>query len=925
MRIVATHAKKQCGKRFIAFLLALSVFLAVLLPACTILHVPVTDISFTQKADGIHMRIGDEINIGTQQVQVSPQLASNKNFTLESSNNAVVSPNYLNTIIALSIGEAELTVISADNPKLTDTITVTVDYAIPRRLEIVTEGHLIQEIDDFSEVQFWVVLAEQGDNKFSPNLSFDWTVRHNGTLLKTEAGQSLAYELLFTPDQQGLYQIGVSAQFDDGTRLEVFETLLVFEPFEVRPFTFAPSNALLQEEGAYRTVFFEADFEQLPLNPPPAIVWFVNDEPQPSQQASFSYRPERAGRHRIRLTINGKEVQGFAGDIDPIEAVLFDFVEIVAKGVSAPENVRFDFARSYPRLMLSWDSVSDDPRDVDYEIKIETVEGREIVRDYLVVGANQVDLRKFIGENEAGQLPQHHIFRTEFRISVRSRGGDIYLPSDYTEPIRTAMVPSEAMAHLKTTFYNGHRNFYAATPEDLADMFTYARLFRDRQFVEAGRDFPTYNFKTFIAFPFQPANAERMLAEAFSLHQATGNFGFTFKTEGGGRIFDITITFRTDGLPSRTTSGPAWYDSFNSNMPRVNYDRARVRDSLPIESADSGKLPVAVFTSEQLYKIAEQGYRPVPAAGSAAEKIYTDASLILRSIITDEMNDFEKALAIHDYIIWRVSYDFDAVGFAAEEAVQYTAYYLEGVFVPRAHGYFAVCDGMTKAFALLSNMENIPSMRVAGRGYDEINGRWNGHAWNKVRIEGRWYIVDTTWNNKALDLSAMFNIRPVREMLTRRYFLKTDAELSATHREETPNLYPRTAVEPVNVFQRITYQTQNFGTGNFFMDSRDAASAAVQAAALAEYMLETTDWAAQEQPAMPGGTPGFDFAHFISFEIMIHSRNRALYQNLTNHPVINALKIWGLEFNTHFFIVTDGNSNEMYQHIFIALNYSVLP
>ena len=145
-----------------------------------------------------------------------------------------------------------------------------------------------------------------------------------------------------------------------------------------------------------------------------------------------------------------------------------------------------------------------------------------------------------------------------------------------------------------------------------------------------------------------------------------------------------------------------------------------------------------VYNSEELWWAVEHGFRPEFAIeNSDAERIYNKAKDILRNIISKDMNDFEKALAIYEYIISAVAYDNDTYeNIEAIPSAKNACYYLEGVF---DYGR-AVCDGKSKAFVLLCGIEGIDAVREFG--YDE---RANlGHAWNYVKIDGEWYCVDTT-------------------------------------------------------------------------------------------------------------------------------------------------------------------------------------
>ena len=151
--------------------------------------------------------------------------------------------------------------------------------------------------------------------------------------------------------------------------------------------------------------------------------------------------------------------------------------------------------------------------------------------------------------------------------------------------------------------------------------------------------------------------------------------------------------------------------------------------------ADSGRARISCENSEQLYYLVMNGYRPVPVPGSTAEALYEEAQRVLRSRISDEMSDFEKIRAVYDYLTTQVVYDAETAYSAETYLVRKQAYYLEGVFL----NHCAVCDGKAKAYALLLNMAGIPCWRTTG-----VNGEGD-HAWNMVRLDGKWYISCTTY------------------------------------------------------------------------------------------------------------------------------------------------------------------------------------
>ena len=179
-----------------------------------------------------------------------------------------------------------------------------------------------------------------------------------------------------------------------------------------------------------------------------------------------------------------------------------------------------------------------------------------------------------------------------------------------------------------------------------------------------------------------------------------------------------------------------------------------------------------VETSEQLFYCLERRVLPICKSGSVAETIYNLAKNILRSIIDDNMNDFEKIKAIHDWIIMNVTYDEDLLQLTmnnASDLYSYKGFYLEGVFIDGK----AVCEGISKAFCVLANIEGIPCIQVDGIQTQNPGGV--GHAWNKVYLEGKWYVLDATSDGVIVNNET--------EVLTYTYFLISNEQMKVKYTE----------------------------------------------------------------------------------------------------------------------------------------------
>ncbi len=124
----------------------------------------------------------------------------------------------------------------------------------------------------------------------------------------------------------------------------------------------------------------------------------------------------------------------------------------------------------------------------------------------------------------------------------------------------------------------------------------------------------------------------------------------------------------------------------------------------------------------------------IPADRPSAVKLYDELDKVLSSIITPTMSDYEKELAIHDYIVSHCAYGY--VDYSKEYA--YRAY---GVLVQGT----AVCNGYAEAMALMLECVGVENEFMTGTADGEL------HAWNRVKLDGEWYQVDATWDDPLPD------------------------------------------------------------------------------------------------------------------------------------------------------------------------------
>lgn len=115
------------------------------------------------------------------------------------------------------------------------------------------------------------------------------------------------------------------------------------------------------------------------------------------------------------------------------------------------------------------------------------------------------------------------------------------------------------------------------------------------------------------------------------------------------------------------------------------------------------------------------------------------AKAVISSEISDAMSDYEKELAIHDYITGWSRFDYSVFGRSAADGFTNGSDTPYGVLIDRS----AMCHGYSSAFQLFMDMLDIECITVFG-----IPGS-NGveHSWNMVKLDGDWYCVDCAWDD----------------------------------------------------------------------------------------------------------------------------------------------------------------------------------
>jgi hypothetical protein len=162
------------------------------------------------------------------------------------------------------------------------------------------------------------------------------------------------------------------------------------------------------------------------------------------------------------------------------------------------------------------------------------------------------------------------------------------------------------------------------------------------------------------------------------------------------------------------------------------------------------------------------------------------ATNIINTVITPDMEDYQKEIALHNYIVNHTRYDDLNYRNNTVPDESYTPY---GILVRNT----GVCAGYAHTIKLLLNKVGIECLLVSGK----ADG--GDHAWNIVKIDNEYYHLDTTWDD------------PVgKEQLTYHYFNLSDEMIAVNHTWDKSR-YPLCSATKYNYYRMNDLWVKDMG------------------------------------------------------------------------------------------------------------------
>ena len=178
-----------------------------------------------------------------------------------------------------------------------------------------------------------------------------------------------------------------------------------------------------------------------------------------------------------------------------------------------------------------------------------------------------------------------------------------------------------------------------------------------------------------------------------------------------------------------TSDGFRWLDTVESNCGILNRDVMYYNGKKIIVYSN-----VIYYPGMRVVKAMQNGWTHI--LSEEDKMLYDVADRIAKNALATSANTLELEIALHDAIAQRTVYELNASG----ENIMAVDTAFGALIEGRAD-----CEGYSDAFYLLGTLAGLNVGIQHGVSLSDDSGI--GHLWNLLEIDGKWYIVDVTWDD----------------------------------------------------------------------------------------------------------------------------------------------------------------------------------
>ncbi|MDR2737198.1 MAG: transglutaminase domain-containing protein [Gracilibacteraceae bacterium] len=241
----------------------------------------------------------------------------------------------------------------------------------------------------------------------------------------------------------------------------------------------------------------------------------------------------------------------------------------------------------------------------------------------------------------------------------------------------------------------------------------------------------------------------------------TGNQGFlSVKKSKNARKDTYDVKFRLHDVPKGTYTVEVYHAS-QKYAPYTSYTpgqtmQIKVHDSF-IEFIE----PLTFARNKAVFDANTSDLDTLRFYLQPSSKVESDDPSIVEqadAITAGASSDYSKAKAIHDWVAQNIWYDFDELN---------SGVYLDKTARETLVSQTGVCVDYASLTAALLRAVGIPAKLVTGYVLDTaaqeiwtqtlIDGNKSNHVWNEAYIEGRWIVIDTSYDSNNAFVNGRFS------------------------------------------------------------------------------------------------------------------------------------------------------------------------
>ncbi|MEL4896792.1 transglutaminase domain-containing protein [Crocosphaera sp. Alani8] len=210
----------------------------------------------------------------------------------------------------------------------------------------------------------------------------------------------------------------------------------------------------------------------------------------------------------------------------------------------------------------------------------------------------------------------------------------------------------------------------------------------------------------------------------------------------------------------------------------------------------------------------------------------TDIQSVANYIKTNELDPFLRIKAVHDYVVTKLTYDVAVLETGVRPSQEARDVFKTGQ---------AVCEGYAKLFEAIAKAMGEDVIYLEGDvrrefapndviplnlKFLDLSYNWTRHAWNAVKIEENWYLVDTTWDDSETSYYTDYLMPPERMMNISHLPDNENWQLSYTPNspekfEKQPLLTPDFFKYELELLSALQYNNQVENTGKIRIENKN--------------------------------------------------------------------------------------------------------